>query len=455
MAVAARQIARVLDGFWLITHITGVPGRLVRLAIPNNSLHISYNNNPQDYYDYYYGNLCPARLIYTKWGTFSSPAIDFSNWLVKGDTSRDQHIGVLMGLASVIKYVQNTTLLTQAGAIIIEIAETLQKNGWKTIEPTKGDNSDTFTNGADMNPGPFLSIQLPLAFLKVAAQADPGKFDPLYRDAIVKFNWLMTLNNDNGRNNVFPAFYPANLDWECLWSWWIFEDDPLIRRNILPSLEREYNTIKNMKNAFFQSLYLSLNPEENQNSAAANDTKKVRIIAEILDTLARKTEDLWIGGPNYYPAPDLTEIGIDITNTSELAQLYDHSVDNIFNGIPSSIVDLLFGVINEDKEQLKNRILWALPVNWRPQEDWCWQRSPYILRSGAYDSRTSERYHADTTTIYWWARFMGWITPPEAELQIIPQAVSNAAIFKYFGGTENGLPSNYNNYNSILEMYSQ
>ena len=75
---ATQQISRVLDGFWFITHVTGVAGRLVRVAVPNNSIGISNTPSPEDYYDYYYGNPCPARLIPTKWGIFASPAVNFS-----------------------------------------------------------------------------------------------------------------------------------------------------------------------------------------------------------------------------------------------------------------------------------------------------------------------------------------------------------------------------------------
>ncbi|MHA1998028.1 MAG: hypothetical protein ACTSU9_07910, partial [Promethearchaeota archaeon] len=417
-----------------------------------NTIGYSYLEDPNQPFDYYFGNPVPERIIHTRWGDFTSPAYNFSNWIIKGDTSRDQHIGILMALASIMKFVENTTLLVKAGAIAVELVETLIENDWKTVEPLFG-GDESFTNGADMDSGAFMSVMMPLSFLKIASIADPERFHPLYMEKIMKENLLLTLDNDNGVHNLFPAFYPANLNWETIWSLMVFENDPLIRRNLLKVLEGEYDTIKCLKNAFFQSLYISLNPSENPKSAAANSTKKDRIINEIKDALARKADDLWIGGPNYYPEPDLSEIGLNFSSEEDRDSLLDPTIGNIIDDIPTIVRETLYNLLDYDFDQYRERTYYALPIDYRPDEDWCWQRSPYKLRPGATDMKQNEPYHADTTTIYWWARWMNWLQAPDAGLNIHPVTVSNAEIFAYFGGAARGLPVGYPSSYSLIDAF--
>jgi hypothetical protein len=450
---AEQQISRVLDGFWIQTRATGIPGHLIRFALPNNTFGI--NGEEPDNPSYYYGNICPATSIFTKWGTVSNFDYDFSSWVVCGDTSRDQNVGFLFGMASIINFVENEDLLRRAGALLVEVVDNLIKNDWKTIEPLEGNLNSRRTNGADMDGSPFAGWELPTAFLRVAMEVDPEKYTPLYQEMLTQYNFLMMQNNYNGYHNVWPSFYPVNLNWEAKWAWWYFERDSDLSSIYYDLLEDNYDAIKPLKNAFFQTLYLSMEPElKNSNSAAANSSHCAHIIAEIKDSLARMAEDRWYGF-NIYQKPDYSELVTMFDNPSlnysdpEVREqlLMDPVAEEYYNSIfLRNLIELGIGL-----DSMKKHTLWALPVDWRPREDWIWQRNPFKLREPLpiwYDI-LHEEYHADFTTIYWWARYLNWIDAPDVSLNIIPQVISASNIAQIWQG--HGLISEYCNHTSILE----
>lgn len=450
---AEQQISRILDGYWIQTRATGIPGHLIRYALPNNTF--GFNAEGSDNPSHYYGNLCPATSIYTKWGTVSNFEYDFSNWFVVGDTSRDQNVGLVFGMASILNFVENEDLLRRAGAILVEVVDNLIKNDWKTIEPLDGELNSRRTNGADMDGSPFAGWELPTAFLRVAMEVDPEKYTPLYQEMLSQYNFMMMQNNYNGYNNVWPSFYPSNLNWEEKWAWWYFERDSEVSSVWYDLLEDNYDAIKPLKNAFFQALYLSMEPQlKNPNSAAANSSHRAHIISEIKDSLARMAEDRW-NGFNIYQEPDYSELstyfadnGLDYSNEEDrLELLLDPLAEQYYDSIiMRNLIEIGIGL-----DAMKSHTLWALPVDWRTREDWIWQRTPFRIRTpipSSYDI-LHEEYHADFTTIYWWARYMNWIEAPELSLNITPQLISAQDVAQIWQG--HGLISEYCNHTSILE----
>ncbi len=450
---AEQQISRVLDGYWIQTRASGIPGHLIRFALPNNTFGI--NGEEPDNPSNYYGNLCPATTVYTKWGTVSNLEYDFSSWVVVGDTSRDQNVGLVFAIASILNFVENEDLLKRAGAILVEVVDNLIKNDWKTIEPLDGDIKSLRTNAADMDGSPFAGWELPPTFLRVAMEVDPEKYTPLYQEILTEYNFLMMQNNYNGYKNVWPSFYPVNLNWEAKWAWWYLERNSDLSSIYYDLLEDNYNAIKPLKNAFFQSLYLSMEPQiKNSKSAAANSSHYAHIISEIKDSLARMAEDRW-NGFNIYQEPDYSELvtmfddpSLNYSDAEVREQLLmDPLAEQYYENIVlRNLIEIGIGL-----DSMKSHTLWALPVDWRPREDWIWQRNPFKLRVPVPASIDilHEEYHADFTTIYWWARYMNWIDAPDISLNITPQTISAADVAQIWQG--HGLLSEYCNHTSILE----
>ncbi len=449
---AEQQIARILDGYWIQTRASGIPGHLIRFSFPNNTFGI--NAEQPDRWDFYYGNNCPATTVHTKWGNVENFAYDFSNWFVVGDTSRDQNLGFLFGIASIMNFVENTEIQKRAGALLVEVVDNLIRNDWKSIEPMEGDINSLRTNGADMDGSPFWAWELPPAFLRVAMEVDPVKYSRLYYESLTQYNFLMMQNNYNGYHNVWPSFYPVNLNWMVKWSWWYLDRNSGINDTYYELLEDNYHAIKCLKNAFFQTLYLSMDPQiRNPDSAVANISHYNHILLEINDSLARMADDYWHGF-NIYQEPDYSELsdyfldhGLDYSKEEDRVELLmDPLAEKYSQNKILKVLDDAVGFL-----EMKEHTLWSLPFDWRTREDWIWQRNPFNLRhpvTPAYDIHREESL-ADYTAIYWWARYMNWIEAPELSLNLTPQKISASEIAQVWQG--HGPISEYCNHTSVLE----
>ncbi|TFG16307.1 MAG: hypothetical protein EU530_11960 [Promethearchaeota archaeon] len=449
---AEQQLSRALDGYWIQTRASGIPGHLMRYALPNNTW--GENGEEPDNYNYYYGNICPATSVSTKWGTVDNFEFDFSNWVVVGDTSRDQNIGFLFGIASILNFVENNELKMRAGALLVEVVDNLMKNDWKVIEPMDGDINSLRTNGADMDGSPFASWDMPPAFLRVAMEVNPDKYTRLYQESLTSLNFLEMQNNYNGYKNVWPGFFPVNLNWMNKWNWWFMERNSDMNPIYYEMLEDNYKAVKCLKNAFFQTLYLSMEPQQkNSDSAAANSSHYNHILLEIKDALARMAEDRW-NGFNIYQEPDYSELsayfsdnGLDYSNEDDrLKLLMDPVAETLTHNKFLQLLDNVLGFTD-----IKEHTLWALPIDWRTREDWTWQRNPFKFRvpvPAAQDILVEES-HSEFTTIYWWARYMNWIESPELSLNITPQFISAKDVAQVWQG--HGLISTYCNYTRILD----
>jgi hypothetical protein len=449
---AERQIARILDGFWIQTRASGIPGHLIRFSFPNNTFGL--NGDRADDYGWYYGNLCPATTVFTQWGEVENFAYDFSDWFVVGDTSRDQNLGFLFGIASIMNFVENTELRKRAGALMVEVVDNLIKNDWKSIEPLEGDLDSLRTNGADMDGGPTASWELPAAFLRVAMEVDPAKYSRLFYEMLSANNFLMMQNNYNGYHNVWPSFYPVNLNWMAKFSWYFTDRNSGFGDIYLDLLEEDYKAIKCLKNAFFQSIYLAMEPQtKNPDSAAANPSHYNHILLEINDSLSRMANDYWHGF-NIYQEPDYSELlnytddpSFDyLDEAKRLELLMDPVAEEYSNNKFLQFMDEI-GWLGSFEEHT----LWSLPFDWRTREDWIWQRNPFRLRRTlpqTYDVHREESL-ADYTAVYWWARYMNWINPPESSLNLNPQSILANEIGQIWQG--HGLISEYCNHTSVLE----
>ncbi|MBN2157291.1 MAG: hypothetical protein JW776_14695 [Candidatus Lokiarchaeota archaeon] len=449
---AEHQIARILDGYWIQTRASGIPGNLIRFALPNNTF--GNNGEAPDNFNYYYGNMGPATTVATQWGTVENVEYDFSDWVVVGDTSRDQNVGFLFGIASIMNFVETIELRKRAGALLGEVVDNLIRNDWKVIEPLDGDINSLRTNGADMDGGPTASWELPPAFLRVAMEVNPSKYTRLYQESLTRLNFLMMQNNYNGYKNVWPSFYPVNLNWMVRFSWWYTDRNSGISKTYYDLLEDHYQAIKCLKNAFFQTLYLAFDPQNrNPDSAAASLSHYTHILLEINDSLARMADDYW-NGFNVYQQPDYSELasyfednGLDYSNEADrLELLMDPVAERYSNNKFLKFLDDAVGW-----GELKGHTLWSLPFDWRTREDWIWQRSPFNLRIAtppSYDILREESL-ADFTAIYWWARYMNWIDAPNIALNITPQFVASNDVAQVWQG--HGRLSEFCNSTSILE----
>ncbi|MHA1730299.1 MAG: hypothetical protein ACTSU5_00055 [Promethearchaeota archaeon] len=413
---AELQVSRALDGYFILLHVSGNPGHLVRYAFPLDTFPGSQADNE---FDTFRGRYCRAVTTHTRWGDVSYPERDWSGWMYSDDTSRDQNLGTMFGLAGVLAFCGNDTLKARAGALAVEITECMIRDNWQVAEVLNDNTSARAGNSADFDVGFLASRVNRLEFLKIASVVDPDKYAPLYRDALVLSNDLPTLGHEALLLSSVTSYYPINLAWESIWPLVYFEESASeggLREKYLEVLERvHYAAVKNHRNAFYQCLYLSV-------LAPGRATAEARVQAEVRDSLERMSRDRW-DGFNVYHGANFSEIGLDASSEADRESLVDPKSTKYEKAF--SFLTTLGGDTYSEASPFREHTKWAVPVDWRYPSDFIWQRSPFHYLDYTLNMSRREYPHADFTLVYWFSRYLGIVgdpaTPPTP--RTIPQSV--------------------------------
>ncbi|MHA1716631.1 MAG: hypothetical protein ACTSXP_13390 [Promethearchaeota archaeon] len=437
---AEYQIKRTLEGLYILTHVAGTSGELVRYALP---LDINYSVEISEDRHTYFGKITPAHECYNKEYPNNKhyyPAQDWTNWMYKDDTSRDQNIGVMMGLAGVIAFCKNQTLVNLAGEIACEIVDFLINSHW-LVNTNNWENSERFTNGADFETGLFQSGWSKLAFLQVARQINP-KYDAVYKQYFTTHNQFLKLDTEKTLHYVLDSYFPLNLLWCICWmfSYFIDKNDPFYDRIISTVEQTAYYPVRNHRNAWFQSLYLSLLTREKMQGMT-------QVITEIRDAiqrmcLMRKEHFVGLWHDPY------EEIGFDPNNETQMNIFWDTSAEK-WNHRLGFILEPLKNEANI--KLFTNHTRYPIPINYRRQYDFPWQFSPFLSwQLSTERTNRIEYFHTELTIIYWFARYLGIIDRPKTPFS--PKIFNNSDVMKYW--PELSFPPAYGNTTSILEAYN-
>lgn len=428
-AAASRQIARVLDGLFVLTHVSGVPGHLTRYAFPKGTFPGSVADPARGRFT---GRPCPAVSVETRWGTQAHAARNWTGWMYSDDTSRDQNLGAMFGLAAILAFCENQTLLRRAGALACEIVDCLERDNWLVVDYASDASDARFGNSADFDTGWLQSHENVLAFYKVAAQVHPAKYGPKYADAVSRLGYLCQLRNVAIRTSITNMYYPVNLAWQSFWPLVYFEE-PAAEGGLRERYQQiftdvHYATVENHRNAFYQCLWLSV-------FSPGFVSGQTRVIAELHDTLERMARDR-LDGFNTYPAANFSEIGLNISDPADHAALVDPESQAWAQQF--AWVDELAGTGGASEEYPANLLpfvehtRWATPVDWRPPSDFTWQRPPFRYTTRARANSRHEYPHADFTLVYWLCRYLDLV--PDPAITYTPATISQAQVYRAWPG---------------------
>jgi hypothetical protein len=435
------QIKRMLEGVYILTHVAGTPGELTRFAFPNNLVNYSsqVRNNR-----YYHGKICPSHSIYNPSypnNLHNYPQMNFTGWTFSDDTSRDQNLGTLLGLSAVYKYCDNITLKNLAGERIIEIVDFLYNSNWFVHTNTDNNTGERWTNGADFDTGLFSSGWAKLSLLSIAKAVYPEKYTPIFNEYFVLHNQYLKLEGEQLTHHAMGSYYPLNLGWLTAWMFLQFlpKSDPFYSSVFQIMENSHYKVVKNHRNAWFQSLYLSF--------LSADELKvdnKARIILEVKDSLERMSTMRNKHFNGLWEQP-FDEIGIDTSNATQMESLYDPHADKWFNDLE---------ILRTESEELDDVIGYerlltsALPINYRNMRDHPFQFNPFQLP--AKNSRTRiEYFHSELTNVYWIARYLKIIGSPVDKFT--PITFKQAEIPQYWPSLN--FPAEYYTSDSVIEAY--
>ncbi|MDF1664371.1 MAG: hypothetical protein P1V97_21580 [Planctomycetota bacterium] len=277
--------------------------------------------------------------------------------------SRDQYIGVMMGLGQT--YHRVPALRSDVAPLIDRILTYLDRHDWVAYQPD--DVTMTVTFGT--NPSVVLS------FLRVGALTNPGKWGAVYQRhaPMASIFWLPTWVS---AQEVHESYYKFNLGHSTLLNLLELETDPAQYRDYLKGLRMLRQAIGHHGNAWFNSVYamalppsrMTMGPQiKNELDRFALRPRRGQTIRNSLD-------------------PSIAKTTITITTPNA-------------GGAPGGAVST--------GPRSKEVASTPLPVERRAPADFLWQRSPFSL-DGSY-APERQKPGVDLVLPYWFARNHGVI----------------------------------------------
>ncbi len=305
-------------------------------------------------------------------------------WLCLHRVSRDQYVGVALGLAVTLLVLPDGPVRARAGEDAVSIARYLLRHAWTIVEPGE-------TGGESFLPRPDMA----LAILAVAARAAPEEFRAAYvahAAAVAAGAWVPPYVE------TFQAhedYYKFNLDHANAYVLASLENEPLLRERYLAAIAALRRTLGTHGNAHFDAIAFALSGEPGLDARAARELGE------------------WLDRPRPKPPVDhRAACGVN------------------FACVPESYADVVIG-----PPAAGARVRWAsepcagalraaapLPIVDRPYTDFLWQRSPFQLSGGERARVLSPGI--DYLLPYWMLRYATEVAPPTP--RALPESVAPA-----------------------------
>jgi hypothetical protein len=214
--------------------------------------------------------------------------------------SRDQYVGVFMGLAMAYQNVNDPGVRATAGKLIEDALDYLLRNNWNVVLPP--DNRIVPTSSY------FGDFPKQLAYLRIGKTVNPAKYGPIYdRYApAAELAWIPIWFS-----SIDPLFqyYKFNLSHAAFSPLLFLETDPSIRAKAMVGYNVLWRAIRHHKNAYFDLLHLLVQAPGDRAAMAAGPapaTPGISLANEVQsllnEWLIRRTR---IMGPNGLPRNDV------------------------------------------------------------------------------------------------------------------------------------------------------
>lgn len=263
------------------------------------------------------------------------------DWLCLDDVSRDQYMGVVLGLGAALRFLPEGPLKARAGQDAAGIARFLLAHGWNVAHPN-GHVSTTFAHRPDMT----------LAILRLASKADASLL-PAYEAHAAALAPMVAWPEYSETFAVGTSYYKFNLDHAAVYTLASLEDEPARRAQYLQALDVLQKALGDHSNAHFDAVAFAL-------------TGQRALAAQAIDSLGD-----WLQRPRpMHPVDYRGLCGASIPcvpeEYGEMTLGKEPAVKLRWNPGPCEPL----------------RALHPLPVGMRAYTDFLWQRSPFKLEGG-------------------------------------------------------------------------
>lgn len=352
-------IGRQINGWRFFQRLTGVPGLIGRSFFHKDDpvedrMWVEYENqDPED----------------PKW--YKGEGEEFEDFYWRGDTSRDQAMGAMLGMIMAHDMVDDAALKQTAADFITELVDHVLDHDLTFVDPdglptTYGDMSGERLEGWPIRNGQAAACLL--SWLKAAHRASgEARYLEKYEELLVEQDYLSSLKDYQWVYSGYGTkWYNTYMSWEAWYHLMRLEDD----------LER----IPVFREIFRDTLWLNTE-DSTPNRRGILEHNAVKTPWYLFTTGEQDSEALFrvLWQMDRFPE----------------APLRDHAVHN------SSNPDI---VINPEKS---DEALYALPIDLRREDMVRWHRGPYLLDGGNDNGR--ERTGCDYLLPYWMGRYYKYI----------------------------------------------
>lgn len=316
--------------------------------------------------------------------------------------SRDQYLGLFMGLGIANQLVDQADIRQRTRALIDQMLDYLIRNNWNVVLPPDNRIRTMFVGNIDVQ----------LAFLRIGATVDPGRYLTRYRRyaAAAELDWT-----DVWFSSLDPisSYFKFNLAHALFLPSLLYEDDPGVRSSYLQAYDLLWRTVRQHENAWFDVVHALVAPPSQragvlqQPSAANGGLTLGQEIQTVLEQwLVRRSR---VPGPDGQPRNDLPD-------PQTLLSLWPNDVTPYTSLEGATSCQAKF----------------AIPVSARTGNgmDFVWQRSPFgtsipsskcrgTARPTEQDLRTNGAADAqregpavDYLLAYWAAAYVGAVPVP-------------------------------------------
>jgi hypothetical protein len=320
------------------------------------------------------------------------PWEDGRTWYCKSQISRDQYMGVMLGLLAALDTAgdDDDALRAQLGHDIMAMTGYLVRHGWSTFHPNGDvvypDLSQGFANPLFViNPLERLHMAQGARHAAMVAGTPQEKafFEGVWREELAT-QWS-ELHGEYVLAIAEPKdhYYKFNLDYASNFDVIRLEKDPATRLLLKQAFSELDASLSNHRNAHFEAVTYALTGDDSRLSDAIKDT---------IDWITYRNRTVTSVRNSDRCGKDLTCVPADYVQFDQKTPVGTFQVAT--------------------QSSSNRRSVTPLPVYDRPASDFIWQRDPFTL-DGAWGN--AEEVGADYLLPYWMIRYYTEVHPAQHE----------------------------------------
>ena len=399
-----RKLFRPVQGLHILTHVSGLPGNLNRLAIKDTP------ENREKFESFFYNIDSQAGTRELK--EFGSEDErypgqgEWEGWWYIGDTSKDQHDGLLLGWPIAYKLLTDNVISGINETLRSDILELISNDAQDVIDCLLGSNWNVL--GGEVEPGegrghdgasffpriPWEGGGMHIyGFLALGKMINPNKYKDLYAFA---------LNRYSGTSYHYTAtpqtssYFGNNLAFDVLFPTYFMAENDGVKAFIRNHYNNDfYQYVKFHRNVMFNLGWFIVN-EYNLEEIQANEGLEYRL-DDVCDNMYRFAQYRFPS--RHWYVPDKTELAHPTT-------VFYHE---IFKEESNHILKTLYGPLFQEITSFDLKSKFALTCEELNGADYVWQKDPFnVDGSDGADSGDTQDSGIDFTLPYWMGRYYGY-----------------------------------------------